>query len=87
MFVGATAGGAAPGSELGKLGALSLWWGISLPHGLSPAEGAEENVNVRLGEFPTILPLDRFCASGKDGIQSIFPGAQSIQRVPGEVWV
>lgn len=61
-----------PGSELGEIRALSLWWEISLPHGQSPTEAGEKKADVRLGEFPTILPPDRLCASGKTGYR-IYP--------------
>jgi len=54
-----------PDSEPGERRALSLSWEISLPHGQSPVEGGEINADMRLGEFPTIIPLDRLCASAK----------------------
>lgn len=80
MFDGSR--GAAPGYELGELRVLSLWWEISLPHGQSPTEGGEKNANVRLGEFPVILPLDRFCASGKMGFRVYLLGLSVYNLSP-----
>lgn len=62
------------GSELGELGAFSLWREISPRYGQSLIEGWEKNADVRLGEFPTICPLDRACASGKMGYRVYSPG-------------